>query len=251
MSNFYEKLMSNNFYKEASTGADLGMTKDGVRELLDKSFTNEQMESLAEELGLADLFFEKEAEEEVDLEMNLQKEAEDEEEKKEEPETDKKDDTEEESDDESSDDKAKKETEEPTEEPEKEAEEEAFDVSKMASMIAEMQEKVASISEELAGIAAQFPAEEKEAEAESEDMDKKAEEEAIMIKEAYDQAAAQLQENGYTLSDFVMSKVANEDMAALIVDTAEKLAYIQGSNPLMEADVIISKITDQLQETEE
>jgi len=240
MANFYEKLMSEGFYKEASSGVETGMSKDTIKELLDSSFSSEQMESLAEELGL---MFEKEATEEaVNLDDSIAKESAEE----------------------VAEEEAKKEA------SEEETEKEDDGEDKMAAMVQEMREKIASITTELAKVSEFIESFEKEAaedskkedgeeEEEEEEEDKKAEEateeeiskeaaeEAMMIKEAYDQAAQYLAENDYTLADFVYSKVGDEHLALQIAEAAEKLAYVQDSNPLMEADVLISKIAEILE----
>lgn len=236
MSDFYKKLLEDGFYKEASVGADnSGLSTDAIKELIDSSFTTEQMEVMAEELNL---MFEKEATEvPVDLEQNLEKEAK-EDSKEDEPEEDSKEDEPEEDSKE--------------DEPEEDSKEEAEDESdKVANLVVEMREKLASMNEEMAKLTAAIEdlAPEKEAETEdSEELSKEAQEEAMMIKEAYDLAAQQLVDGGYTLHDYVMSKVANEKLADMIVEAAEKLAGMQDSNPLLEADVMMSKIAEQLDE---
>lgn len=248
MANFYEKLMSEGFYKEASSGVETGMSKDTIKELLDSSFSSEQMESLAEELGL---MFEKEAAEEaVNLDDSIAKESAEE----------------------VAEEEAKKEA------SEEETEKEDDGEDKMAAMVQEMREKIASITTEFAKVSEFIESFEKEAaedskkedgeeedskedekedakeeedkkaeEATEEEISKEAAEEAMMIKEAYDQAAQYLAENDYTLADFVYSKVGDEHLALQIAEAAEKLAYVQDSNPLMEADVLISKIAEILE----
>ena len=271
MANFYEKLMSEGFYKEASSGVETGMSKDTIKELLDSSFSSEQMESLAEELGL---MFEKEAAEEaVNLDDSIAKESAEEvveEEAKKEASFEEKD-KETSGGEDSEEDKA----EVAANKAETEKEDDGED--KMAAMVQEMREKIASITTELAKVSEFIESFEKEAaedskkedgeeeeddkeeEEDKEEEDKKAEEateeeiskeaaeEAMMIKEAYDQAAQYLAENDYTLADFVYSKVGDEHLALQIAEAAEKLAYVQDSNPLMEADVLISKIAEILE----
>lgn len=235
MANFYEKLMSEGFYKEASSGVETGMSKDTIKELLDSSFSSEQMESLAEELGL---MFEKEATEEaVNLDDSIAKESAEE----------------------VAEEEAKKEA------SEEETEKEDDGEDKMAAMVQEMREKIAGITTEFAKVSEFIESFEKEAaedskkedgeeeedkkaeEATEEEISKEAAEEAMMIKEAYDQAAQYLAGNDYTLADFVYSKVGDEHLALQIAEAAEKLAYVQDSNPLMEADVLISKIAEILE----
>jgi hypothetical protein len=68
------------------------------------------------------------------------------------------------------------------------------------------------------------------------------EEKEAMVLEAYNVAFEKLASAGYTLEDYVFSKVANESIAVDIAEQAEKLAYVTEQNPLKVADDIIGAV---------
>jgi hypothetical protein len=65
------------------------------------------------------------------------------------------------------------------------------------------------------------------------------EEKIALINDAYDIAMVKMARAGYTLDDFVLSKVGDDDLCNTIVDQSYKLAALSGQNPMKIADDIV------------
>lgn len=70
----------------------------------------------------------------------------------------------------------------------------------------------------------------------------KDDEKVAMVLAAYDLASEKLASAGYTLADYVFSKVGDEKVAYQIAENAEKLAFVTDQNQLKVADDIIETV---------
>lgn len=70
------------------------------------------------------------------------------------------------------------------------------------------------------------------------------------IAEEYDDVYSQMADEGYTVADYAMSIIGDEKIASYIGENSEKLAAVSGVNPLMVADDLLAKISEQLPEEE-
>lgn len=210
-SNFYEELLKNDFYEEKTASDNSGEMADML-----ESFSSDELEVLAAELGV---LYEKTAAE--DDEEGLESLAEDRDQVKDKADKDVQD----------------KKNEQKVEGEPKDDERDATgsEQAEEAKLKAEKREMVIPEAAEGEQIATT-------AEEESEDE---------IIKVAYDIAAEKLAAEGYTLEDYVFSKVANEDIAYFIADKAEKLAYLADKNPLQVADDILFEIENMIGGDEE
>lgn len=204
-SNFYKDLVEHDFYEEKTASE-----KSNTASMLE-SFSADQIEALAEELGL---LIEKSAEETV--EGKTESKVETQEDKKEHE--DKKDAT--------SQTKA---------EGEPKSDEREVTQSEGAEESKTKQEKEEII---------QPKAKENEEKAASYSEDD-------IIKVAYEVAEDKLASAGVTLADYVFSKVANEEIALFIADKAEKLAYVSELSPLLVADDILGEVANLIGGNEE
>jgi hypothetical protein len=65
------------------------------------------------------------------------------------------------------------------------------------------------------------------------------EEKLALVNDAYDIAMVKIARAGYTLDDFVLSRVGDYDLSDTIVDQSYKLAALSGQNPMKIADDIV------------
>jgi hypothetical protein len=65
-----------------------------------------------------------------------------------------------------------------------------------------------------------------------------------LVKVAYEVVEEKLAEEGYSLLDYVYTKLPDEKIASFVADKSEKLAYLSGRNSLQVADDILMNLSD-------